>query len=189
LPYLLAFSLLAALHPVASENASQRGPDDEEYAVYSAVTNERYINKDDKVFVLLDVTEAYTFDNTNTSRYLTKQLSPLEETFDDFKQKNTRPYRLERHFALKVPYVLISEKQDREIFRHGPVGWKKFYEKYPQSPGEFRVSRVGFNRAKDKAILYISRSSGSLSGSGVVLTLSKKDNDWKIVDEFTIWQS
>jgi hypothetical protein len=45
---------------------------------------------------------------------------------------------------------LFSRDEHDAIFKSGPdIGWKRFYEKYPGSPGITTVSRVGLNRPQE----------------------------------------
>ena len=41
-------------------------------------------------------------------------------------------------------------------------GWKRFYAKYPGSPGIITVSRVGLNRDKTLAFFYVEVGWGTL---------------------------
>ena len=53
-----------------------------------------------------------------------------------------------------MPYTLISLQELASSFPPTAPGWDKFYAKYPGSQGRLALSRVGFNQAKDTAVLY-----------------------------------
>jgi hypothetical protein len=189
-------SLVPILSTVLPDRALrvQEALDIEDYAVYATLINQRYIYDKNKLAVIRDKTWAGRFDleradEVNVARYIKEQLSPLEDTFDDFQGKNKRSYKLERKFDLKVPHVLISEKQSHEIFKQGVRGWTTFYEKYRDSSGEIQVSRVGFNRRRNQALVYVARMCGGLCGSGVYSLLEKTGGAWTIIKQTRIWAS
>lgn len=85
---------------------------------------------------------------------------------------------------MKVDYVLLNEKESQDI-----KGWDEFYKKYPNSPGIISVSRVGFNKEKNQAVVYVGLQSDYLAGRGVIFLLEKKDNSWQIKKQTLLWIS
>lgn len=101
------------------------------------------------------------------------------ELVKDFCDKNTQPREVWQELGSHVRSRLITREEQHEIFRNGPRdGWKRFYEKYPGSPGIIEVSRVGLNRNKDMAIFYWGFQKEPLNGHGHVLVLKKQGGEW-----------
>ena len=67
--------------------------------------------------------------------------------------------------------------------------WGRYYEKYPNSAGLFRLSRVGFNSDGNQAAFYISNHCGGLCGSGYFVIMEKVNSNWKVVQEIQAWVS
>lgn len=109
---------------------------------------------------------------------------------EDFNRKNERAYILENRLSIPLSVILISERELDQIFDFDE-GWKEFYKRYPGSGGYITVSRVGFNKDKSEAFVYISSQSGWLIGSGYFVLLSRpsKDDKWGVVKEVMLWIS
>ena len=54
-------------------------------------------------------------------------------------------------------------------------GWKQFNKRYPNAPGIFVVSRIGFNRDHTEAVMYAAKACGNLCGDGQYVWLVKRD--------------
>jgi hypothetical protein len=87
---------------------------DDDYAVYSALINQKYITDRIKLVVIQDETVAYSMEHTIAEdhfKYVSEQLAPiLKETFDDYMMKNETPWKLNRQLSLKVKYVLMRKE-------------------------------------------------------------------------------
>jgi hypothetical protein len=112
-----------------------------------------------------------------------------DDILGDFKAKNQTSSALERMFTLSVPYTLISEQELASIFSTTASGWDKFYAKYPDSKGFLTLSRVGFNQAKDTAVLYTEYQSGATAGEGDLVLMKKTDGRWTVEGNSMIRQS
>ena len=86
--------------------------DSEEYAVYSEILNQHYIGR--RLAVIRDRTFVDKLDGygARVAQRIQELLSPAVETVDDYKEKSAKSYQLERRFDLRVPFVLITAKQD-----------------------------------------------------------------------------
>ncbi len=119
---------------------------------------------------------------------------PLD-LIQDFCEKNRISSRVWPEIAARLPVRFLSTAEQRALFSalpgQNPDGWERFYARYPHSPGIVTVSRVGFNRAGDRALVYLGSSSGWLAGHGGMHLLRRKNGHW--VEEPTIvgsaWES
>ena len=107
----------------------------------------------------------------------------------DFEQKNENPSLLQRRFTLACEYVLVSRREIESIFFNNGDGWDDFYTKYPGSQGILTLSRVGFNDAKDTAVLYSGSQSNWLNGHGSMVLMKKIAGRWTVLDGATMWVS
>jgi len=85
-----------------------------------------------------------------------------------------------------VPYAQI-EKHFRNVDLDD--AWKKFYSQYPASNGYVRLSRVGFNKAKDQAIVNTAWMRGPLYGEGHYVLLTKQNGTWKVLKRTATWMA
>lgn len=84
-----------------------------------------------------------------------------------------------KDFRLGVPFVLLGPGEEKAIFRDGE-GWTGFYERFPDSQGIWSLSRVGFSRRGDIAIVRIGCQAHLLSGYGSTLVLVRTREGWEV---------
>jgi len=179
--------------------ASHASPE-EDYAVYSALINQKYVTDRIKLIVIKDQTVGYTIDRwlaEDPFEYVSKQLAPMsKETYEDFLANNQSPVRLDKQFTLRVDYALIGQEGLDRFFKPGQPdenflfrAWERFYEKYPHSPGYVMLSRVGYNATGDQAMVYAARCCHGLCGEGRYMLLTKGGDGWKIKNELHLWIS
>jgi hypothetical protein len=163
----------------------------EEYSIYNSLIEQRYIDNDVELVVVSDQTDTGIFyGKSELRRFVTRYIPGLsKDVVDDYLSKNNRPHSLHPLFSLKVKYALISEGEIKGIYKDGHDRWAEFYEKYPKSPGYIRLSRVGFNRSIDRALVYAGNQKGRLNGAGGYFLLVKKNGVWKIEQESHRWAS
>jgi hypothetical protein len=65
--------------------------------------------------------------------------------------------------------------------------WASFRKRY--GDGFVVLSRVGFNQARDHALLGVSTSCGSVCGSGQYMLLTKGNGRWQITEQHRTWVS
>src|SRR3989442_12513640 len=151
---LFSSQFLPADPPQSDQIASVQDPD--EYAVYSSLLSAKYATKNVQRLLIDDYTPSpkrAPFIGFIGGMTFTGDKRPevQPETAKDFDAKNKNSFALEKKFSLRLPYVLVSESNLREIFRPDTKGyisegpWRRFYEKYPGAQGIMSLSRVGFN--------------------------------------------
>jgi hypothetical protein len=161
----------------------------EEYNVYSALINSKYMSDRIELIVIQDnTTTSITVGGDFDRRYVRGMPELQRETIENFKKINHQSYLLKRQFNLELNYILISQDEMKNIFKKG-YEWDDFYKKYPNSSGIIILSRVGFNSQKDQALVYISRWIHRRSAAGYIVFLVKENNVWKIKERVMIWIS
>jgi hypothetical protein len=114
------------------------------------------------------------------------------ELIRDFGDKNRQARAVWPELTKHLPAHLLSRAEQGAIFTGGPDGnWKRFYEKYPGSPGIITVSRVGLNREKNRALFHMGWMAGSLQGHGELYVLKKEGDEWvdQRIDLGSSWDS
>ena len=163
----------------------------EDYAVYLAAM-EKVVGGNS--YVILDTTTI-----RDQPEKLDKALSfPIEDAdritddlVEDFKYKNRKPQTILRPFPSGTRVTFITEAERSAMFTGcmGEIkcGWKTFYDKYPGAPGITRLSRVGFNRKRDTALVYIGHVRHWEAGEGMYLLLTKTNSEWKVISRTRGW--
>jgi hypothetical protein len=111
------------------------------------------------------------------------------QVYRAFLDANLYPGSFRRSFTLPVPYQIVASSEMHSIFGTPGDVWGRFYEKYPNSTGLLRLSRVGFNSDGNQAAFYISNYCGGLCGGGYFVLMEKVNSNWKVVQEVQVWVS
>jgi len=163
----------------------------DEYEIYSIVLLQTIVlPPNPKLFVINQLTsDQIKLDNSRIAYFEERTTEKLDmTTIDDFNKKNAKTYKLENKFSIPQRVVLISMQELKKIFRDGK-GWERFYKKFPDASGTTEVSRVGFNKDRTQAILYIGRQSDWLAGAGYLVPLLKEGGKWVVKKEVLVWIS
>jgi hypothetical protein len=187
----MALFVLAATPSASPKVPRQSEVSSEEYAVYAALISEEYLKDKVKLVVIANPTSGGNMSKDMADVFL-ELLAPLSQaTYDDYLARNSKPYRLSNLFPLKTKYVIV-EYQDIERFFDNPdfdEAWKAFYKRYPASNGYIALSRVGFNPAKDQALVYMAWMCNSRCGEGKLVLMGKQDGNWKVEKQHLMWVS
>jgi len=103
----------------------------------------------------------------------------------DFKEKNKSSCTI-APFSGVVNLRFISKGEHDQIFQ---TGWTEFHERYGKEASILWLSRVGFNRDKTLALLYVSSGMGRLAVGGVLYLLERKEAKWVIKTRLQVYVS
>ncbi len=102
-----------------------------------------------------------------------------EEVIEDWRKENESNKLLQRKFDLSYEYHLVTRT---ELDRYEADSFfSEFYRRYPDSNGLISVSRIGFDKAKNKALIHVIHSYGTLGASYNFVALKRTDGAWGIV--------
>ena len=168
----------------------------DEYEVLSALLNEIYLTGNYKSIVITnptccEVEDGYVRSGEWKIRY-GDQLEPISlDTLDDYAARNKQPLTFEKKFKLRTKYEIVPYAEVEKLFPEGmpEEGWKAFYSKYPGSNGYIRLSRVGFNKARDQAVVNTAWMRGPLHGEGSYVLLGKQNGSWKVLKRVGSWMA
>lgn len=187
----LGFSLVfaASVSPVYSfPYHSQVSPG--EYAVYFALIKSRY-GDHARLFVISDHTVSKSAEADRYLRFISKSLRLPKLLVNNYLARNVSPQPLEKRFEFGMPYVLFSRRESEEVFSGQNLDeqWRAFYAKYPGSPGVINLSRIGFSRDSNLALVYMGKTCGSLCGEGTFYLLARRNGSWVVENQAPWWAS
>jgi hypothetical protein len=159
----------------------QLDPDVEEYAVYAAVLNSKYANKNTKQILIMDQTRV------NGPKLLQQDLSFIQENtplapelVDSFLERNQQPHPLKPVLDLNLEYQLLTrEEVDKLRLLDEASNWKLFYQEYPDTVGFLHLSRVGFNKDLSLALVYLEQYHYEQPIVGSYYLMTRLDGRWE----------
>ena len=170
--------LLVAAHVAVTQSDAVSA---DEYSVYSALINARFI-KPKTDFAIIQA---------QTGLHLGG--GGAKELEDLLWAQNKKSYSLERRFDIRVKYQLLDDRQFEQTFGKDvealDKGWNQYWTQHPHSTGLLTLSRVAFKPDTGEAILFASEVCGGLCGYGYFFRLKKDQGTWKIVEERFLWIS
>ena len=183
--FLFALLFFCAV-PLIQPSADAAPIPKEEYEIYSSVLSQ--LSSEGKIgaklFVISETVKPSLYTRMNRegwSMLFQNQLgiSPEPALIDDFIRKNGESFFFENRFGgiptaiFKIPVVLGQEAE---------INWGEFNEKYPEANGLIEFSRIGLNKDKTKALLYVGVSLGR-EVSSYLLVLAKGQGGWAIAHQ------
>lgn len=102
-----------------------------------------------------------------------------EEVIEDWRKQNEYPILLQRKFDLIYEYHLVT-RTELDAYEADSF-FSKFYKQYPGSNGLISISKIGFDKEKNTALIHVIHSYGSLGASYNFIVLEKTDGTWRIV--------
>lgn len=194
--YIVLSSCSLASHAPASANLGSEGNESseltaEEYAIYSALVEIAYNAQRERPSLISNKTSAYYLPFASPGEALDDLDSRvsggiLAEIRADFASKNNLP-RIIKQFNASVPYSLLDQAELQLIFRDGN-GWDDFFKIYPDR-NLVTFSRIGFNKERNRALVYMGTEAGPKGGNGQYILFYKAANNWVIEQKLETWTS
>lgn len=181
----MATTLAAMMLGLSALGAQDESPkpinDPEAYAVYASLLPNEWTVRAARAKTLVFQQKAGTnWQCMPSGKPLEVEWRPVLESF---KAENASARSVRAGFPLGVPYAVVPLADIKSAFRDVPndpmFGWGGFYKRYPESGGIMTVSAVGFDRAKQRAMVYMAHSCGSLCGGGRHHLLEKAAGSWR----------
>ncbi len=106
-----------------------------------------------------------------------------KEVIEDWWKNNETAITLERKFDFAYDYVLVTRA---ELDKYKPeTFFTEFYKKYPDSNGLISVSRIGFDKAKNRALIHVIHNYGSLGANYNFLFMEKTQDGWTVAQRIS----
>lgn len=109
-----------------------------------------------------------------------------------FERATTRVNWVPSGIDIGVPVVLFAWERYEPLATQLGLGWRAFYERWPNSKGVFWVSGVGFHSPEDgprQALVHVGRMYGLLAGYGTFYLLEFRDKRWVVIEQQVTWVS
>ena len=130
------------------------------------------------------VDSSYPQDEQETRDLIKSNLPDIsDETLNNYIERNAISSKLSATMKLGVDYVPLSTPEFLEITSESNWG-EILKEKYPGSQGCTAFSRVGFNKSRTQALVYVTRIFEPLIGGGGYYLLEYNAGNWEIIDQF-----
>ena len=179
-----------------SVRSSDEGLEADEYAVYSSLIRERFLEKGVKLLVIQRQTLFYANPDYLKITPSDERIQDLkkycpsvdEEALRDFDDKHMSSHELSANFDLPLKYVLV-DKPENSTPEKERLFVDEFYRKYPETSGMIGLSKIGFNKDRSQAFLRIEFTFCPLCSFGQKVLLKKEWGKWKIADTFGGWAS
>jgi hypothetical protein len=168
----MAFISASALSPSGTYTAD---PSADEYEVYSDLIDSHYVREGVNLIVIEDQTDPESGG--------IRELHGIDgDLLEDYQAKNRISYDLKGLLNLDVDYELIGECEAQDLLSEYEKAWDEFYSNYPGSQGILVLSRVGFNRDKNQALVYASNQAGPDELAGNYYLLERDGPSWTVKD-------
>jgi hypothetical protein len=165
----------------------------EEYAVYSTLLNALYDGGHTDRILIRDHTSVDNLEYkaiANPLEGLRLQIPLVQtETLDSFRDANAQSHPLDDRLRLPGRIGWISEREVEDYFRAGGGGWQAFNRDHQNAGGFITLSRVGFNRNMNQALVYLASACGETCGLGSLVFLVKEGGSWRIKGTAAAWIS
>jgi len=172
----------------------------EEAAVYSALVEQMSKNDRGDLIVVQDRTvNAYSFPRAaledNSLERLFEALQSdfpfaARETLASFRANNEQSWPIRNPFLLRTRSRLISQQEVERFSPSKPgIWWGSFYRNYRGAAGFLMLSKVGFNREMNQALVYRAFACGDTCGFGSYVCLVKEGGRWRIRSVAEQWVS
>ena len=123
--------------------------------------------------------------------YLVKELKTLSrDTYSDFERKNKKSEKVNK-VAINAEIFYISKSYENKLFDKESLEhqWDNFYIQFANAQGISSLSKVGFNKHRDQALMYVDYQSHNLDGRGIYILYKKLNDQWLIESITTVWIS
>ncbi len=165
----------------------------EEYAVYSALLEKLFV-KDDVNLLVIQKQTIYSANNYFIRSTVEEPIPDMkkffpsvsEDAFRDFRSKNQQVSSINCKFVLPVKYIITDEIKPKN---EDIAKIDSFLEKFPDARGMIRLSKVGFNKDRTEAFVYVEFICSVLCGGGNNVLLEKNSGQWKVKEQFEGWKS
>ncbi|MGC2420612.1 MAG: hypothetical protein WA405_03070 [Candidatus Acidiferrales bacterium] len=177
-----------------TDQACATSPDDAE--IYSEVIRATILDQDDgkERVVLMDQTSIASPDMDLWTGISGRKLNGMLQSWDaeaktDFDANAKQHCALPASIEPRDRVVFVTPEQEDALFPNRPRDWQAFYKEYPHASGLTALSAIGFNKARDKALVYIANSCDNLCGGGYFVLLVKKEGKWEVIKTSVTWET
>jgi|GEM_PF-4898168 len=168
----------------------------DQYAVYSVLLKELFINENVKLLVIQKQTSYCAVPECKPLLALEERIADMrkrfspaqEETLRNYESKNASPSVLTSNFDLPVKYILLDESELKKD-KYGDRT-NSFYDmNFRGASGMITLSSVGFNGDRTEAIVKAELIFCPLCSHGNTVLLKKRFGMWTVENNLGGWAS
>ena len=182
---LAAAALLTSLATACGRSATMADTDQ----VYRAILDSLYFEPGHRPATVVVDAGTASRDYFRPDSYVVQATRDLpRDLIDDFLAANSAETTLAQFRLVAAKQVFLDSAQEAAIFaeaRRSKVNldvrrkaWSDFKARYPAAPGIITLSRVGFNRAGTRALVWVDRRWGVLDASADLVLLTRPHGTW-----------
>jgi hypothetical protein len=192
---LAAFSIFAAVPSLRAQKPSPPPSlSEDDSAVYTALLKELYQAAKGRPIFLSDQTALgvppgmvgnLPVQGPQTNTFLERIAPDARQNYEDINHSSlhlSAPCKL-------APECTLVDLADIALQVKNEKAWRKFMLKHPNTPGIIIISRIGYNRERDQAVVYSGVSCGELCGQGEFTWLVKHNGVWEVESSNVVWIS
>src|SRR5579864_4701180 len=193
---LAAFALLTGAPHLRAQKPVAAAPTfTDDSAVYSALLRELYQAAKGRPIILSDQTALgvppgmvanLAVQGPQTDTFLDRISPEARQNYEDINNHSSLHFSSPCKFA---PECTLENLADVALQVKDAKAWRKFMAKHANTPGIIIVSRIGYNRARDQAVVYSGMSCGMLCGQGEFTWLTKHNGVWAVEASNVVWIS
>jgi hypothetical protein len=102
-----------------------------------------------------------------------------DEVIEAWMKENESAILLQRKFDFEYKYYMVTRDELNEYKSDNFFG--EFYKRYPDSNGLISVSRIGYDKTRNTALIHVIHSFGTLGARYYFIMLQKSAEGWDIV--------
>jgi hypothetical protein len=198
---MIVLALTVPLSPGVAEAGGEKPAPvpSEEYPLYDLVVRDKFLTSQTTMVVIERLTVART--KKDEHDYLSRESLEEQEVFgnqlppvllDDFLFKLKAPSWLDGKFNFGVPYRFVRDgvPEEPEVsLAPIPVSDHRYIQAPRSTIGLLRLSRVGFTRREDQALVYVEEERQDGTGGGFLVWLHRRGKVWTIADTEVLWMA
>lgn len=161
----------------------------DEHSVYSDLFERLSRNENNRNFVIRNRTEPVLIQDAVLFKKFGKGI------VDNFNSQNSTSSIIENNFGDKQNVSVVGDEVndilkplERDFGKKEQTNWAEFRRKY-NTEAILSVSRVGFDKAKLRALLLLGSSSGWTGGDGFYYLMKRENGHWRVKMKVRAWIS
>ncbi len=171
-----------SLSPFATPNSLEM-----EYTIFTDLLPQLYGNQ--SVYVIDENSRSY-----GIPIEISKELPTISpETLKNYKVANAENYSLTAIFSEDNKFAMVNRDEYLRPMMCPEAkcaDLEKLQKKYPGASGVIMLSKIGFNRAKNQALVYTQIDIGTSENEFHIVLLNMQDGEWVIEDSIKVeWVS
>lgn len=199
---ILAIAVVGLVPGAFASQAAQAQAISEDAAVYAAALDSVFAEHSaQRLIVRASTDDGARIDVQVQARSELLDSMPAIEpsTRDDFPRVNRSPAIIREIAETRISVEIVPDSVIdalRNVVPSGPPPagppelvnyWRAFHERFPNSAGLTRLSRIAYSDDRDQAVVQVDHGCGAFCGEASVVLLQKTEDAWRVVSIASLW--